>query len=99
MIGKPLVKQQDLSVEFTGWKATLSWVYDATDDNYTTVIIEQCNKTEECIHYDVTHNTEQILEVSVFVGDIFYLVIYQDGLEALQRQRFSELAETGNNNN
>ena len=88
---KPLVNQKDLLSEFIGSFAGLSWQYDTTDDNYTTVFIEQCNITGECVQHDVTNNTQHILVVSVLDGNMFYLVIYQDGLEAFRSESFTEI--------
>ena len=90
MIEKPLVKHKDLSVELTGSFARLSWLYDTTDDHYTAVFIDQCNITGECVLHDVTNNTQHILELSVLDGNMFYLVIYQDGLEAFRSESFTE---------
>ena len=83
-----------MSVEFTGSKAKLSWIYDVPDGNYTRVIIEQYNETGECLERDVTDSTQQILEVSVLGGDKFYMVIYQDGFEAYRSEDFAQKPES-----
>ena len=90
MIEKIHVEQQDISVEFTGSFAEVSWPDGITNNNYTAIIIEQCNDTGGCVQHDVTDNAKQILKMSVSDGNTFYLVIYQDGLEAYRSKTISD---------
>ena len=69
----------------------LSWKYDVEDFSVTTVVIEQCSSVTICTEHNVTTNKEQMLEVSLSDGGIFFLVIYQDGLEAYRSQPFSQV--------
>ena len=79
----------DLAVEYTDSIATLTWKYEVTDPEITQVVIEQCILGGACTVYNVTENTQKTLEVPASNGEIFYLVIYQDGLEAYRSERFA----------
>ena len=89
---KPVVDEHYLKVHIDN-TAVLSWKYDVQDISVTTVVIEQCLSDTHCLEHNVTTNTEQMLELSVSDGDIFFLVIYQDGLETYRSQPFSQLSE------
>ena len=80
---------EDLTVEYRDSIAILTWKYEVTDPEITRVVIEQCILGGACTEYNVTDNTEKNLEVPAFDGEIFYLVIYQDGLEAYRSERFA----------
>ena len=75
----------------TGNTTVLIWKYGVEDISVTTVAIEQCLSVTICMEHNVTTNTDQILEVSLSDGGIFFLVIYQDGLEAYRSQPFSQV--------
>ena len=77
-------------VDIRGNTALLTWNYDVEDTSVTTVLIEQCFSDAICLEHNVTKNTDQIFEVSLSDGDVFVLVIYQDGLEAYRSQPFSQ---------
>ena len=89
---KPVVDEYYLKVHIDK-NAVLSWKYDVEDISFTTVVIEQCLSDTNCLEHNVTTNTDQMLELAVSDGDIFFLVIYQDGLEAYRSQRFSQVSE------
>ena len=90
---KPVVIQDYLMVHIRGNTALLTWNYDDEDTSVTTVLIEQCLSDAICLEHNVTKNTYQMLEVSLSDGDLFVLVIYQDGLEAYRSQPFSPIRE------
>ena len=89
---KPVVNEYHLKVHIDN-TAVLSWKYDVKDISVTSVVIEQCLSNTNCLEHNVTTNTDQIIELSVSDGDIFFLVIYQDGLEAYRSQAFSQVSE------
>ena len=80
---------EDLTVEYRDSIAILTWKYEVTDPEITRVVIEQCILGGACTVYNVTENTQKTLEVPASNGEIFYLVIYQDGLEAYRSERFA----------
>ena len=77
-------------VDIRGNTALLTWNYDIEDSSITTVLIEQCLSDAICVEHNVTENTDQMLAVSLSDGDLFVLVIYQDGLEAYRSQPLRE---------
>ena len=85
---KPNVNAEDLTVEYRGSVAKLTWEYEVTHPEITLVVIEQCIFCGACTKYNVTENTKKTLEVPASTSEIFYLVIYQDGLEAYRSERF-----------
>ena len=88
IIAKPNVNARDLLVEYKDSVATLTWEYEVIDPEVTQLVIEQCILGGACTEYNVTENTKKRLEVPGSYGEIFYLVIYQDGLEAYRSERF-----------
>ena len=86
---KPIVNAEDLTVEYTDSIAILIWKYEVTDPEISRVVIEQCILGWACTEYNVTENTQKTLEVPASKGEIFYLVIYQDGLVAYRSERFA----------
>ena len=78
----------------TETSAILRWVYEMTDDDHTTVFIEQCY-SKTCIQHNITRNMDKVLELSLTAGKTFYLVIYQDGLLAYRSDPFKTVVEEG----
>ena len=89
-----MVNQNDLTMEITETSAILRWVYERTDNDYTTVFIEQCY-SKNCILHNITRNMDKVLEISLVAGKMFYLVIYQDGLVAYRSDPFKTIDENG----
>ena len=86
---KPIVNAEDLTVEYRDSIVILTWKYEVTDPEISQVVIEQCILGGACTEYIVIENTQKTLEVPASNGEIFYLVIYQDGLEAYRSERFA----------
>ena len=80
-------------VEFKGSVAKLTWQYEVIDPEITQVVIGQCTLNGICNEYNVTGNTEKSLQVPGSDEDIFYLIIYQEGLEAYRSERFIVVTE------
>ena len=87
----PVINSQSLLVGIIGSDARLTWDYDTKDQNYTTVMIEQCGSKPGCVNHDVTGNNS--LVVPLADGELFYLVIYHDGLESYRSEEFSRVPQ------
>ena len=88
---EPVINSQHLLFDIIGAGANVTWNYDTKDQNYTTVMIEQCVSKPECVHHNVTGNNS--LVVPLADGELFYLVIYHDGLESYRSEPFSRVPQ------
>ena len=89
---KPVVNEYHLKVHIDN-TVVLSWKYYVEDLSVTSVVIEQCLSDSNCLEHNVTTKIDQMIKLSISDGDIFFLIIYQDGLEAYRSQAFSQVSK------
>ena len=94
ILAKPAVVQEDLIATIEGSFATLVWTELFEDAESITVIIEQCEISGTCMHHNVSTNPGSPFRVSLLNGEHFYLIVYQDGLEAYRSDQFDIIYAT-----
>ena len=82
-------------------EATVSWKYEETEPDVTEVFVEQCQSESEtgdnCLAHNVTGQLEGSLELPQSDGELFYLVVFQDGLLSYRSDKFAIFATTASN--